>query len=944
MARGGIVKSKVIAISVFIFLAIFSFQNCKKFSVDQSELLYSTGTELPLNTESISESNLMLSIFKNQNDKNSSSNRLQSSGCQIIGNAQIPLITHFPDKDGNDEPRIFNENAEESAHQGQQNILVYNLNTVKMPAVGQYIGQRYSSSAYNSYADQNTLNQILSELCVNGLNQVKFIQSNVEIFSNGDLKKLIVEKAPYFQILHSLTFKNNLFTVIIPPYWDISSAQNLPTLFNGFYDLNENFLKLEGYPLFKTLGSVYLKKERSGFGILWNGNGAIGSRTIDDQSYTELNDFLKIFLADTGAAPNKFVSFGISRGGITALNIASHPKVTAIQVALAYSSCPPNEISEYQKYVSTTVPFLLHANDWSSGIYGSWRKSFVFPAGHGREQFEGLSGADAHFKVLTGTTDLTSIIQNNNALTSAKIQKIIQNNTQIFLEMSSHDFIVPSVDQLKLFDKALSAGVKIEGRVNYLIGHYFDIAARYEKLNFVIENLITNSVTNFIQANRLNYYITSPEGTFNLTDNNQRLASVELPRIVSKEVDTVILGFGQPQQKLMIIFKKGIAHFLLKLSMDSKGYLIQKIDAELFPEGDSEFVGAFALDSSEKPTNRLNVQFTTKNSIPTITHFKGDLQPYSHKAGSIVNSTTYGPNKSLSYFNQNVTHGSNFGFIVTGQTSISASDQEILNKVIAPQQVTKLTISCPMNLTAGDNGTCTANDVPSQSLVSGYWTVGGVQVNDSSKYSYTWNNIPAGTYKVQGVAKDAYGREVKSNILTVIVKQKTLPAATVLTISCPMNLTAGDNGTCTATDVPSQSLVSGYWTVGGVQVNDSSKYSYTWNNIPAGTYKVQGFAKDAYGREVKSNILTMTVANPTLTISCPGNIVAGSSPTCNGIARGKLTSGYWLVNDEKYSGSDDQLNFQFKNVPAGTFKVQGFAKDIFGNPIYSNILNIMVRP
>ncbi len=262
----------------------------------------------------------------------------------------------------------------------------------------------------------------------------------------------------------------------------------------------------------------------------------------------------------------------------------------------------------------------------------------------------------------------------------------------------------------------------------------------------------------------------------------------------------------------------------------------------------------------------------------------------------------------------------------------------------ATRQPTTLTISCPMNLIAGDSGTCTATDIPSQSLASGYWTVDGVKVNDSSTYSYTWNNIPAGTYKVQGFAKDNYGRDVKSNILSVTVKQKTLPAATILKITCPVNLKAGDSGTCTASDTPNQSLASGYWTVDGVKVDDSSTYSYTWNNIPAGTYKVQGLAKDNYGRDVKSNIVSVTVSKPTLTISCPMNVVAGSSPTCSANAVGQLTSGYWMVNNEKVAGSDDQLNFKFNNVPAGTYRVQGFAKDSFGNSIYSNVLNITVRP
>ena len=141
-------------------------------------------------------------------------------------------------------------------------------------------------------------------------------------------------------------------------------------------------------------------------------------------------------------------------------------------------------------------------------------------------------------------------LYNETPLHKANFIKLIQNKTQIFLEMGSHDYIVPSVDQLKLFDTASIAGIKIEGRVNYLLGHHFDNDARREKLNFVLENLITNSETNFIQPQRLNYYIASPEGTFSTTDNNKRLASIELPRIISNEVDTVSIGYGTPQQKL----------------------------------------------------------------------------------------------------------------------------------------------------------------------------------------------------------------------------------------------------------------------------------------------------------------------------------------------------------------------------------------------------------
>ena len=65
---------------------------------------------------------------------------------------------------------------------------------------------------------------------------------------------------PDFQVLHGLVFKNNLFTVVVPPMWSKSSSGGLPTLFNGFYDLNNNLMMLEGASMFETLAQTLLVK------------------------------------------------------------------------------------------------------------------------------------------------------------------------------------------------------------------------------------------------------------------------------------------------------------------------------------------------------------------------------------------------------------------------------------------------------------------------------------------------------------------------------------------------------------------------------------------------------------------------------------------------------------------------------------------------------------
>lgn len=167
-------------------------------------------------------------------------------------------------------------------------------------------------------------------------------------------------------------------------------------------------------------------------------------------------------------------------------------------------------------------------------------------------------------------------------------------------------------------------------------------------------------------------------------------------------------------------------------------------------------------------------------------------------------------------------------------------------------QTSSIAIACPTSLVAGSSGTCTANY--RGNLVSGYWTQDGVKVAGSDNLtSFTWNNIPAGTYRIQGMGKDNLGNTILSNLITVTVVPK--PA---LTITCPTSLRAHSSGTCSATYVGA--LASGYWTVNGSKVaNSDNLTSFTWNDIPAGNYRVQGIAKDNNGNTVLSNIINVAV-------------------------------------------------------------------------------------
>jgi hypothetical protein len=79
-----------------------------------------------------------------------------------------------------------------------------------------------------------------------------------------------------------------------------------------------------------------------------------------------------------------------------------------------------------------------------------------------------------------------------------------------------------------------------------------------------------------------------------------------------------------------------------------------------------------------------------------------------------------------------------------------------------------INITCPTNLSAGSSGTCQANI--RGAIVSGHWTVNGTKtLNSDNMSTFTWNNVPAGTFKIQGVGKDNSGKIVLSNTITVNV-------------------------------------------------------------------------------------------------------------------------------------------------------------------------------
>ncbi len=661
--------SRIHALIAFGIVAL-SYQNCGRegFIVQPQDSVTPTG-EMNVSTTDATELGQMLKVF------GTGSTTTLSNPCEFLGQPTLPLVTHYPTLGAKDQPQISSSRGHSEYIVDRKPVVpIYDIAKFPVPSVGNYIGDSFAIESFPlGVSDNETrFSSRLKQLCVSDLTAVRFIQGSHQINSAGDLAALVVPNAPYFQILHGLVFKNNLFTVVVPPRWSKATSSTLPTLFNGFYDLNTNFMQLEGQPMLKALANVYQAKGKSGFGLLWNGGGAVGSRTVDNNAFVELNQFLAIYLTDLGPAQNKFVTFGASRGGITSLNVASHPAVTAASVAFVYSSVPPYELNTVASLATPTVPMLLFSSDWSVGFIGSWQNSFLHPSGFGRVGFQGLTGIESHLKVLTGASRNSDVSREFNALTNAKTAKLIRNRTQIMLEAGSHDFIVPSTDQLRLVRDGIAAGIQMEARINYLYGHGHDDGARQSKLQSVLGILIDQdpAVSNFVTRGRISRYVASPQGTFTSLSSPIPPLTVEIPRYVIDESDPMILATGPSNQHFLLAFKKGAEITKVNLDLDAKGLLNLRLPHSLFPSGDYELLGAYSVDSQGRPINKIKITSLATRTL-VISRFSGDLRPLVPNASGTIDD---GIKAEGRYFNPGVATGTNYGFLQNGTSTIPRSE------------------------------------------------------------------------------------------------------------------------------------------------------------------------------------------------------------------------------------------------------------------------------
>jgi len=395
----------------------------------------------------------------------------ENPDCNV--NHELPIPTHW---NASDEKVEFMASGQYSAYKANpvgdaaydKDECYYVYNDHSLPDVENYVGSKYSTE---SFTDAKAV-EWANKTCQLSGNAVTILHP--ENITGDYVGRGPVSDSCETQVIHMNQGNNSLYTVILPPNWSADApAGTYPVVFNGFYDLNGNMLTIEGSPITRIVSKSAQNEKRGVIGLVWNGGGAWASRTMNEAAMHEFNEMIQHVAERYRANKNWIMTFGISRGAVTAFSIASNPYRHDYRVVFTAATAPAAIIGEMAEVSGPTYPAITNGAGWSTGLSNAWRDDFVYPTCAGKEDFAGLSGPEAHVKVLTGSSDYAEIDANRSLVSDIFVDGLLADKTQVYFEVTEKDFIAPFFQQVKYGAKLFSRGVPVEAVINVRHGHEY---------------------------------------------------------------------------------------------------------------------------------------------------------------------------------------------------------------------------------------------------------------------------------------------------------------------------------------------------------------------------------------------------------------------------------------------------------------------------------------
>jgi hypothetical protein len=275
---------------------------------------------------------------------------------------------------------------------------------------------------------------------------------------------------PIFQIVNNYIVEYkpgdaSLATFILPPLWTASPKKPYPAIFTGYYDNNDNFYLFSGIAFINNISKARMETGASSIGILWNGGGSAGSRTLQLSAYHNLSLLFEIAEVVFSVDKASIVAVGGSRGGVTALIAAGNPYHDNYKIKYAICANPIVKLG-YRDYgmANPTSPMIYGTMSDDTGYKYAWRKDW-------REQETNLTGEQILLRNLIGTMDKDIANEALSPLSKQIVKTVKERGTKIILYAGTHDVIDTKDCVIELAESLRSQGVELELQFGYRFGH-----------------------------------------------------------------------------------------------------------------------------------------------------------------------------------------------------------------------------------------------------------------------------------------------------------------------------------------------------------------------------------------------------------------------------------------------------------------------------------------
>ncbi|MCX7146239.1 MAG: Ig-like domain-containing protein, partial [Sulfuritalea sp.] len=221
----------------------------------------------------------------------------------------------------------------------------------------------------------------------------------------------------------------------------------------------------------------------------------------------------------------------------------------------------------------------------------------------------------------------------------------------------------------------------------------------------------------------------------------------------------------------------------------------------------------------------------------------------------------------------------------------------------------------------------------------------------AAPYTVTWSNVPAGSYSLTAKATDNLGGTATTSPVAVIVNglatvSLTSPAANAV-IAAPATITVTANATDTDGSIAKVDFYQGSTLIGTAT---AAPYTFTWSNVPAGSYSLTATATDNLGGQMTSTPVAITVdAPPTVTLTSPIDGTVGIAPASFTLTANAADTDGTIAKVEFFNGTallgtatSAPYTLNWDAVSPGNYSLTAKATDNLGVQTTSAAINVSV--